>query len=54
MAATRWSIATLTFRPDFTQSELDRVPDFITKIAPQIGSKNAELTPVDPGGNVAA
>lgn len=41
-------------RPDFMQNELERVPDFITKIAPQIGMKNAEFAPVDPHGNVAA
>jgi integrase len=41
-------------RPDFMQSELERVPDFITRIIPQIGTKNAELAPVDPHGNVAA
>jgi len=43
-------------RPDFMQSELERVPEFITEIAPQVGTRNAELAlaPVDPHGNVAA
>jgi integrase len=41
-------------RPDFMQSELERVPDFITKITPQIGTKNDELVSVDPHAKVAA
>ena len=37
-------------RPDFMQSELDRVPDY----APKLGTKIAEFDPIDPQAVVAA
>jgi integrase len=37
-------------RPDFMQSELERVPDF----APKLGTKIAEFDPIDPQAVVAA
>ena len=36
-------------RPDFTQTELERVPDFVLN-----GTKNAKFDPVDPQAGVAA
>lgn len=41
-------------RPDFMESELERVPEFIAKITLQIGAENADLAPVDLRGRVAA
>jgi len=37
-------------RPDFMQSELERVPDFALKH----GTKNAEFDPIDPQELLAA
>jgi hypothetical protein len=37
-------------RPDFMQSELDKVPDH----APKFGAKNAKFEPVDPQAVAAA
>jgi len=37
-------------RPDFMQSELERVPDY----APKLGTKIAESDPIDPQAVVAA
>jgi hypothetical protein len=36
-------------RPDFMQSELERVPDFVPN-----GTRNAEFDPIDPRADVAA
>ena len=36
-------------RPDFMQSELERVPDFVPN-----GTRNVEFDPIDPRTDVAA